>query len=40
LSAEDFVSDLGMTPWNPLPLIRKFDGVKKLLNERISESNR
>lgn len=31
-SAEEFISSLGMTPWDPLPLIRKFDGVKKLLS--------
>lgn len=30
-SCEEFVSSLGMTPWDPLPLIRKFDNVKKLL---------
>lgn len=29
--AEELVQSLGMTPWDPLPLIRKFDGVSKLL---------
>lgn len=29
--AEDLISSLGMTPWDALPLIRTFDGVKKLL---------
>lgn len=29
--SEDVISSLGMTPWDPLPLIRTFDGVKKLL---------
>jgi hypothetical protein len=28
---EDLVQSLGMTPWDPLPLIRKFDTVAKLL---------
>lgn len=31
LDAEELVQDLGMTPWDPLPLIRKFDGVSRLL---------
>lgn len=30
-TCEEFISSLGMTPWDPLPLIRKFDGVKRLL---------
>jgi hypothetical protein len=29
--AEELVTSLGMTPWDPLPLIRKFDGVSRLL---------
>ena len=28
---EDLIISLGMTPWDPLPLIRKFDPIKKLL---------
>lgn len=31
IDAEDLVQDLGMTAWDPLPLIRKFDGVSRLL---------
>lgn len=30
-SAEELVQSLGMTAWDPLPLIRKFDGVSRLL---------
>ncbi len=30
-SVEELVQSLGMTAWDPLPLIRKFDGVSKLL---------
>ena len=29
--AEEMVQSLGMTAWDPLPLIRKFDGVSRLL---------
>lgn len=29
--AEELVADLGMTRWDPLPLIRRFDGVRRLL---------
>ncbi len=29
---EDLAQSLGMTPWDPLPLIRKFDAVAKLLH--------
>ena len=29
--AEELVQSLGMQPWDPLPLIRTFDGVAKLL---------
>lgn len=28
---EELIASLGMTPWDPLPLIRKFDAVAKLL---------
>ncbi len=31
IDAEELVQDLGMTAWDPLPLIRKFDGVSRLL---------
>lgn len=31
IDAEELVQDLGMTAWDPLPLIRKFDGVARLL---------
>lgn len=31
IDAEGLVQNLGMTPWDPLPLIRKFDGVSRLL---------
>ncbi len=31
LDAEELVQSLGMTAWDPLPLIRKFDGVSRLL---------
>lgn len=31
VDAEELVQSLGMTPWDPLPLIRKFDGVARLL---------
>lgn len=30
-SAEELVQSLGMTAWDPLPLVRKFDGVSRLL---------
>lgn len=30
-NAEELVQSLGMTAWDPLPLIRKFDGVSRLL---------
>jgi hypothetical protein len=29
--AEELVQSLGMTAWDPLPLIRKFDGVSRML---------
>lgn len=29
--AEELVQSLGMTAWDPLPLIRKFDGISRLL---------
>ncbi len=29
--AEELVQSVGMTAWNPMPLIRKFDGVSRLL---------
>lgn len=31
VDAEELVQSLGMTAWDPLPLIRKFDGVSRLL---------
>lgn len=31
IDAEELVQELGMTAWDPLPLIRKFDGVSRLL---------
>lgn len=31
LSAEELVQSLGMTAWDPLPLVRRFDGVSRLL---------
>ena len=31
IDAEELVQSLGMTAWDPLPLIRKFDGVSRLL---------
>jgi len=30
-NAEELVQSLGMTAWDPLPLVRKFDGVSRLL---------
>ncbi len=30
-NAEELVQSLGMTAWDPLPLVRKFDGVARLL---------